>query len=116
MNKLIFLVLSAIVIVAVVFFYCASPSNPYVPGNAKISVYLLDSRGIQSMDPSVTDTVGHTVKVGISPYLYSYIDSVVLTMIDYNNGSDSALLSDGMEQWRKTMSSLAGVLRSVFCG
>src|SRR5271157_4493009 len=92
MRKWIFLVSCGIAIIMIVFFYCASPSNPYIPGNARISVYLIHSRGIQSTGHSVTDTVGHKVKVGVSPYLYSYIDSVVLTMIEYNSGSDSVVV------------------------
>jgi uncharacterized protein (TIGR02145 family)/uncharacterized repeat protein (TIGR02543 family) len=92
MKKWILQVLFGCVAIATLFFFCANPPNPYVRGNAKISVYLENSQGLRGLGLSVTDTIGNTVKIGVSTYLYNYIDSVEVTMVDFNAGSDSVIV------------------------
>ena len=80
----------AIAIVTVVFFSCTNPQNPFSdPGNAKIALFFKDSKDRAGTDLAVSDTVGNTVKIGVCPYLYDLIDSVVVTILKYQNNTDS---------------------------
>jgi uncharacterized repeat protein (TIGR02543 family) len=40
----------------------------------------------------MSDTVGHTIKVGVCPYLSDLIDSAWISMIKYENGNDSVIV------------------------
>ena len=71
---------------------CGTPPTPFVPENASISVNLKNSRDLlQSADTAFTDSVGNTVQVGVCPHLYTYIDSVQVTMVDFNGSRDSVI-------------------------
>jgi len=67
-------------------------ANPFVKENASISVNLKNTRNVlQSGDTVVTDTVGNAISVGVCPHLYTYIDSVEVTMRDFNGNRDSVI-------------------------
>jgi hypothetical protein len=84
---------------------CTRKENPYtIPGNARISLFLRDSKGLPGTDLAVSDTVGRTIRVGVSPFLSDYIDSAWVSMLKYNNGNDSVVVlkkfsSDIDTQW-----------------
>ncbi len=93
MNKKIFQILLAIVTSAVILFFCSNPQNPFSnPENAKIALFFQDSKGIVHSDQTVIDTVGNTIRIGVCPYLYNLIDSVVVTILKYRNSTDSILV------------------------
>jgi alpha-tubulin suppressor-like RCC1 family protein len=92
MVKKVIGVVECLGICAIVLLFCANPQNPYVPGNAGVSLYFKDSKGVQSAGPSVTDTVGNNVRVGVCPNLYTYIDSVSVSILDFKNGGDSVII------------------------
>jgi Domain of unknown function (DUF5011) len=90
MKKRILLVSCAIAAVAAIIFYCSPTQNPFTDTrNAKISLVFRDSKGLASTDLAVSDTVGNTVRIGVCPYLSSLIDSVVITIVQYRNNTDS---------------------------
>jgi alpha-tubulin suppressor-like RCC1 family protein len=103
MTKKILPVVSLLGIFAIIL--CTSKQNPYtIPGNARISLLLMNSSNLQGVDLAVSDTVGHTVKVGVCPFLSDYIDSAWVSMLKFSNGNDSVIvikkfLSDADTQW-----------------
>jgi hypothetical protein len=79
-------------IIAVVFFLCTNPQSPFNdPANAKVYLFLKDSKNQLGTDAKVSDTVGTTIKVGICTNLNNFIDSVLVSMVNYKNGYDSAI-------------------------
>jgi len=71
---------------------CTQKQNPYtIPGNARVSLLFRDSKDLPGSDLTVNDTVGHTVKVGISQFLPEFIDSTWISMLKYSNGIDSLI-------------------------
>jgi hypothetical protein len=90
MKKKVLSVSCIAAIVSSVFFFCATPQNPFSdPGNAKISLVFKDSKGNAGAVLAVSDTVGETVKIGVCPYLANLIDSVEVTILKYRNNIDS---------------------------
>jgi uncharacterized repeat protein (TIGR02543 family) len=77
--------LSAVVFV-VLFFLCTNPSNPFVPDNAKISLFVKDSKNRISAGTSATVTVADSIFIGVCPYLATYMDSVSVAIC---NGPDT---------------------------
>ena len=99
--------LMSVVLLAAIFavILCTSRQNPYtIPGNARISLLLLDSRNQPGVDLALSDTVGHTIKIGVCPFLSEYIDSTQISMVRFDNGNDSVIVvkkfsSDVDTQW-----------------
>jgi hypothetical protein len=98
--------LSGVILLAIfATILCTHTQNPYtIPGNARISLFLIDSKNLPGTDLAVSDTVGNTIKVGVSPYLPDYIDSAWISMFKYKNGDDSVIViknfsSDIDTQW-----------------
>ena len=68
----------ALSVLLYLFVSCMSaPPNPYDPSNTKIYLTLESSTGVISAD-TLTDSVGNTIKVGITANLPSYVDSIGL--------------------------------------
>jgi hypothetical protein len=84
--------------------YCGSPKNPYVPENASIAVFLKNSRDVvQSAEIAATDTVGNTLRVGVCPRLYTFIDSVEITVRNFTSSGDSVI---GIKQFTSDQDTL----------
>ena len=68
----------ALSVLLYLFVSCMSaPPNPYDPSNTKIYLILESSSGQVSID-TITDSIGNTIKVGITANLPSYVDSIGL--------------------------------------
>ena len=76
--KLFKLLFSFCVITSV--FTCGNnPQNPFTQDKAKVFLHLESSAKIDS-DSTITDTVGNTIRIGVSYFMPSYFDSVVITV------------------------------------
>ena len=68
-------------IMSVFFFLCSNDTtSPYNPGNSQAFLSFKDSQGHISATLSVRGTVADTISIGVSTYLYSYIDSITITV------------------------------------
>ncbi len=102
------------VFAAVIGIFCANPPNPFSNSeNATISLFLKDSNGNFDSLRSLTDTVADTVKVGICPYLYEFVDSATVTISDSQGAVDTSFVfrsfdSDVDTQWTNVFFSKIG--------
>jgi hypothetical protein len=93
------------VIGSVIFFLCTTPQSPFNnPANAKIYLFLENSRNQLGAAAAVSDTVGNSIKIGVCPYLYNFFDSVQVSMLHFENGNDTivsirSFSSDADTQW-----------------
>ena len=71
------LILSAVIVPLVLS--CNNSPNPFSASDASISLRLVNSSD-QRGDHSISDTVGKTVRVGVSGYLIQYISSANVTL------------------------------------
>ena len=74
---------SSVLLMVVLFLLCVHTQSPFSPENAKIYLFLKDSKGLVDFNSPVTEAVTDTVWVGVCAYLNTYIDSVSVTI---NNG------------------------------
>ena len=64
------------------FVSCATPSNPYVPSNAKIYLSIAPTSTLKKDNAGdFVDSVGNTVKLGITYNLPEFIDSIIIQVI-----------------------------------
>jgi hypothetical protein len=105
MSKKILLVMYVLLAGAAIFFFCTSPKNPFNDSNnSKIYLALKDSNNRTAQSLSLTDTIGNTESIGVCPYLYSFVDSVTITILTSSNDTDTAFVvrnfvSDADTQW-----------------
>ncbi|MGB7567245.1 MAG: hypothetical protein WBM07_05270, partial [Chitinivibrionales bacterium] len=81
--------LSAFAVVTLLFLIisCVSaPPNPYDPSNTKAYLTLESSSGLISAD-TLTDTVGNTIRVGITSNLPSDVDSIEVSVYNSADGN-----------------------------
>ena len=81
--------LSAFAVVTLLFLIisCVSaPPNPYDPSNTKAYLTLESSSGLISAD-TLTDTVGNTIRVGITSNLPSDVDSIEISVYNSADGN-----------------------------
>jgi hypothetical protein len=97
--------LSTLVLLAIfAVILCTNPQNPFDnPDNAKVYMTIKDSQGNLSSSTFVTDTVGNKLMIGVSPYLFTFIDSVTIA-ISQGAGVDTSFVtrtftSDVDTQW-----------------
>lgn len=99
------LIIGSFLLAILVVVLCTPKQNPYtIPGNARISLLFKDSKNNPGADQAINDTVGHAIKVGVSPFLPDFIDSASVSLLKYNGGSDSVIIirkfsSDIDTQW-----------------
>jgi alpha-tubulin suppressor-like RCC1 family protein len=64
------------------FVSCATPSNPFVPSNAKIYLSIAPTSTLKKDNAGdFIDSVGNTIKLGITCNLPEYIDSIIIQVI-----------------------------------
>jgi hypothetical protein len=80
-------------IVTTILFYCTSPQNPFTQAsNSRFYLAFKDSKAQPDVDRALSDTVGSTVKIGVCPYLFSYIESVTVTLANFKKPGDSVFV------------------------
>ena len=72
--------IAAVILSALLYFFVScvnAPPNPYDPSNTKLYLTLESSSGVISAD-TLTDSVGNTIKIGITSNLPADVDSIGL--------------------------------------
>jgi alpha-tubulin suppressor-like RCC1 family protein len=103
----------------------SAPPNPYDPSNTKIYLTLESSSGQVSID-TITDSIGNTIKVGITANLPSYVDSIGLKFYSAEGNveidtilTNLFLLKNNDTLWYKTSFTAKGkstLVATVFAG
>jgi uncharacterized protein (TIGR02145 family)/uncharacterized repeat protein (TIGR02543 family) len=92
MNRPAFNLLGIIVAASLLFVFCTHPNNPFEdPENCEITLVVKDLQGRVTMPEGYTDTVGNTVKIGVCPVLFKFIDSA---WIQISRNDNNASLAD----------------------
>jgi Immunoglobulin I-set domain len=90
MRKVILYVLGVFVAIIVFIIACATPPVDIIDlGPASITLTFKNSQDQVISGVSLIDTVGKTIKVGVKPYLYSQIDSVVIMLGNPRDSGDT---------------------------
>jgi len=72
--------IAAVILLALLYFFVScvnAPPNPYDPSNTRLYLTLETSSGVISAD-TLTDSVGNTIKIGITSNLPADVDSIGL--------------------------------------
>jgi uncharacterized repeat protein (TIGR02543 family) len=105
MMKRILFTTSILFLAVPLFLTCGPSTSPFTPANATISIMLVNSRDIRN-ETTISDTVGSTIYLGVSAYLFKYITTVsifvgksatdtdtVLTLGSFSSGTDTLWLN-----------------------
>jgi len=112
-NKISALLVSFCVIF-LLYLFCSSPVNPFDKDTTALNITLKNSNGIDTTAITFTGTIGDTIHIGVSTYLYDNIDSVTICVFTQTTKADTSFtlkkfVGDLDTIWRSVVFSSSGI-------
>jgi hypothetical protein len=92
-KKVLRFLLCLTILAGAIFLFCVTPQSPWDnAANAKIYLILKNSEDKVATEAAISDTVGNAIKVGVYPSLSKFIDSVRISVNNFDNRTDSVII------------------------